>query len=481
MKSFHSFFDQTCFFAQAFFEPIPHVPPQNNNRIFKNKAFNKLHSMLTTFKILPHFILSIISQFDQFPESFSIKSPLPTISEVRHVRKALGSQLILAAPDRNSGVADIYCPTILWDYIFSSFWKNSNFQLQEVFTPESIISHFKFNYEQNNWSTIGKFLPFGSLPYAYVMRKFKDLTRKQNIISYFYHPLKEVYSRAAAGLMTCVKALNFFHTNLFGLLEALPTMKLLYLQLNNMFGSESSYISFAADVKEMYDWLPQNDILNAIEWVIKTIERKSRRSYVTVFCKERKKNRLGKSYYAEDSISFSFKMIFKVSCFQIKNAFFVLNGKVFLQLLGLPQGGPGSPIFSMVVCIYYEFQFRCSIYDYLWFLSFFRYFDDLRAVVVYKSSDITTKYLVQDLLHQLQHHTYHPSMKLILEEASNNMFRFLEGKFSMADSKLSCQWFSKNFESLEATGKLKFITSQDYFHILATRRRLFELPLSLDG
>jgi len=61
-------------------------------------------------------------------------------------------------------------------------------------------------------------------------------------ISYFYHPLKEVYSRAAAGLMTCVKVLNFFHTNLFSPLEALPTIKLLYLQLNNMFGSESSYL-----------------------------------------------------------------------------------------------------------------------------------------------------------------------------------------------------------------------------------------------
>ena len=33
MKSFHSFFDQTCYFAQAFFEPIPHVPPQNNIEI----------------------------------------------------------------------------------------------------------------------------------------------------------------------------------------------------------------------------------------------------------------------------------------------------------------------------------------------------------------------------------------------------------------------------------------------------------------
>jgi len=97
-----------------------------------------------------------------------------------------------------------------------------------------------------------------------------------------------------------------------------------------MFGSESSFISLAADVKEMYDWLPQDDIVNAIEWVLKTIERKSRRSHVTIFYKETKRNRLGKSYFVDDSISIPFKTIFKISRFQIKNAYFVLNGIVFL-------------------------------------------------------------------------------------------------------------------------------------------------------
>ena len=42
----------------------------------------------------------------------------------------------------------------------------------------------------------------------------------------------------------------------------------------------------------MYDWLPQDDIVNPIKWVLKIIERKSRRSYVTIFYKERKRNKL---------------------------------------------------------------------------------------------------------------------------------------------------------------------------------------------
>ena len=115
---------------------------------------------------------------------------------------------------------------------------------------------------------------------------------------------------------------RLFHTNLFSPLQALPTMKLLYLQLNGAFKSETSFLSMCADVKEMYDWLPQHHIIKAIEWVLKTIEKRSRRSHVTVFFRETKQNRIGKSYNLDESISISFKLIFEVSKFQIKSAFF---------------------------------------------------------------------------------------------------------------------------------------------------------------
>ena len=48
----------------------------------------------------------------------------------------------------------------------------------------------------------------------------------------------------------------------------------------------------AADANEMYDWLPQQDIIQAIDWVLQHVQRKSRRSHVTVVYQE---SRLGKS------------------------------------------------------------------------------------------------------------------------------------------------------------------------------------------
>ena len=108
----------------------------------------------------------------------------------------------------------------------------------------------------------------------------------------------------------------------------------------------------------------------------------------------------------------------------------------------------------MTFYIYYEFQFMFSINGHLSFISFFCYFDDLRAVVVYKSSDITSKSFISNLSHQLQCDTYHPAIKLLLEQASNNTFKFVKGKFSVADGMLSCTWHLNFFDSLLTYGKL---------------------------
>ena len=129
----------------------------------------------------------------------------------------------------------------------------------------------------------------------------------------------------------------------------------------------------------------------------------------------------------------------------------------------------------MVVCLYYEHQFRCSINDHLAFIFFFWYFDALQAAVVHRSSSITSKSLAFSLLHQLQNDTYHPSMSLILEECSQNTFKFLDGKLSIENDSLSCVWTSKNFESLLNFGKLKFFTSQDYFLYTGDKQKVIHL------
>ena len=54
--------------------------------------------------------------------------------------------------------------------------------------------------------------------------------------------------------------------------QVVPAMKVLYLQPHNRFGAETAHHSWAADVKEMYDWLPQQDILKVTMEEIKCFQ-----------------------------------------------------------------------------------------------------------------------------------------------------------------------------------------------------------------
>ena len=62
------------------------------------------------------------------------------------------------------------------------------------------------------------------------------------------------------------------HLNLFNPTQVVPAMKVLYLQLHNRFGAKTAHHSWAADVKEMYDWLPQQHIIKVTMEEIKCFQ-----------------------------------------------------------------------------------------------------------------------------------------------------------------------------------------------------------------
>jgi hypothetical protein len=121
---------------------------------------------------------------------------------------------------------------------------------------------------------------------------------------------------------------------------------------------------------------------------------------------------------------------------------------------------PGS---SMAVCIYYEKTFHDSLFDYQKVYRLFRYFDDLRALTVYKSSDLTTKAVCLQIMHELQSSCYHKNMTIVPEQTQNNSFKFLEGTISINNRKISSVFTSKNFMPLLSSGKLTFLACQDFF------------------
>ena len=217
-------------------------------------------------------------------------------------------------------------------------------------------------------------------------------------------------------------------------------------------------------MKEMYDWLPHSDLISAIKCILSYVRTSTRRDSVCVHTLSSKLNRMGRSYaYDNEFKIISLQEIFDITLFEISNAFFVLDNHIFWQKIGCPMGAPGSPGSSMAVCIFYEKSFHDSLYDYQKVYRLFRYFDDLRALTVFKSTDLTTKAVCLQIMRALQSSCYHKNMSIVPEPTQNHSFKFLEGTISINDRRISSVFTSKNFMPLLTTGKLTFLACQDFF------------------
>ena len=187
-NAFMTYYHNVLDFCTSFKEPVSFLPLTHPSNIFTNKAFNRLHDILNSFKPQPSFIFKIIHEFDSFPQTFQPPPHIPPSSEVLKIKRFLSDKLVIGAPDKNSGIPDLYCPAILWENMRASFWNNVHFKIQPHLSNNSLMSYFKYTYDSNNWSKFGSFNPQGSSPYPYMNRKFKDLSRSRGIISYYHHP-----------------------------------------------------------------------------------------------------------------------------------------------------------------------------------------------------------------------------------------------------------------------------------------------------
>ena len=184
----------------------------------------------------------------------------------------------------------------------------------------------------------------------------------------------------------------------------------------------------------MYTFLPQGEILQAIRDLPSYTKSKSRRDSVVISRSSPKKCRLGKSYLEiQDLISISFKELDRIISFDIKNCHVKVDWLILSQILGIPISSPNAPPCSMVICLMDERKFHNSLTLYHPYYRFFRYFDDLRMMLVTKKSDPKngqTKLRSNYIVKMIQEDCYDENLSLIPEKFKDAKTRFLEGTLS---------------------------------------------------
>jgi hypothetical protein len=168
--------------------------------LFSNPALNKILKIIESFGLSSStMIVRMLDQIDKFCSKFVAPPRIPSAWEVIEVKRKLGDLIVFGKPDKNNGILDIFCPSVLWSFLKTKIWDNQHFPKKPDLNESGQIQYFCKSFDSNIWHLVGNFKNSGTLPYFYIQRKFKDVSRVRGFFSYFNHPLKIVYFRAAVG------------------------------------------------------------------------------------------------------------------------------------------------------------------------------------------------------------------------------------------------------------------------------------------
>ena len=242
----------------------------------------------------------------------------------------------------------------------------------------------------------------------------------------------------------------------------------------NPFGQHTRFLSYCADVKEMYTGLPHDSIIRAVEFVLHRctqVNRRGRRRCVKLERVKRGSIAFGRAdpFLMSQFVTLTFEDILRICSTDIRTCFFASLSTILRQVVGVPMGSPGSPAYAICICMYYEHQFHASIHDYLTLIRvrdpsrcfrFMRYVDDVFGLVAWDARRPHTRILAQHIIHVLAQNTYHPNMHL-KEVPSHGWFPFLEALINVPiTGEMRVQFHVKNYASIVATGLPKLYTIQ---------------------
>ena len=306
--------------------------------------------------------------------------------------------------DKNPGLGNIVCPALYWVTLRDALWSNADYE-RSSHTEASLLALHLQAYTANGWDLIAPFqqnAPPAHIPF--IFGKFKSNLKNRIVLSAFKHCLRSVYARVSKALRVCVLAISRdeedpWNANLNStfqaprviarcsekavdhLLPGIPqggrTGPYNAMTCPNDFHDPDptpffGVDAYAGDISKMFDKLPCDIVIRAVEWALATAIatstrynlRSECRQAVTINLRDSDGCYIGSSYDGEAVITISFRMILTVCnhyCFQ---TFFLFATVFFLLQLGVPQGGSMSDPLSKIFCMYCEHNWLSSIFDF---------------------------------------------------------------------------------------------------------------------
>ena len=447
--------------------PLERILNQNerNKREFDEVGYyNPLSCALTQmFDDKHHFMEAAFHKIQEYELDIPVRKPIPERLKLEAVLDA--KQMLspwLAMPfDKNAGKTAVMCPMRYWQVLKKEFLEDDqHYDILHMTEESEVLDTWRSVFRDNGWQKLGKLFESGRIPDAYSVPKHKDFDRHRNIVSYFAHPLRQIYRKAQRAFLFCIRNAPDKRYDLDSTAELLPKAKLIETELQSVFGEHTGFLPFSKDVKEMFTRLPHREIEKAADWVLKKVKSNTRRSNVCVPNRKTAACSFGTSTNSFESRTVSFAKIMEILRFDLSQAIFRLGDTLLKQKEGAPIGGILSTAMAICVCFYSEHHFYLTLRADERLFRHNRYVDDAWGIVAYDRRDKESYLHAKSLVEKFANHCYPKQLILEDEKIENGNFNFLEGGLQVKENTIQCCFRSKNYKSVLETGKPKFYNMQ---------------------
>ena len=397
----------------------------------------------------------------------------PTIERLNLIRTQLGESIV-GYQDKNSGACTISCPCVQHARERRMYHSNpASFTVTDMNTLGLYIL-FEAVHTKHDWRRLAPFPSWSRFkpPYGYVFEKAKDPNKDRPIVSYFSHPFKTIYNIGSRALSFCAKHSDIRSFTLWAIKDMSPTITTWSSNIAQLHGPHTRFLSWMADVKEMFTRLPHDELEKSIDFTLH-MARATKRGRRGALCVERIPRgavRFGRASTLEPQfVTISFADLRTILVTDIRTCFFTSLSAVIHQHVGVPMGSQGAPNIAINYCAWREHLFLTTITNLTSFgriclhfnsIRLCRYVDDVLGVIAYDIRDPTALPTARLIFHHIIHYVYHHNLRLETEP-TQGWFPFLQALLHIPpDGPIDVKYHVKNFEPIATTFTAKFLSIQ---------------------
>jgi hypothetical protein len=344
------------------------------------KEFVQKHILIHCRQGVPNKIQYLFDNLDMVVEQLTDRNTVrPAGFNTGDVRAALKKVDIFVRSelDKNNGCLHVQCRKGWHADFQSTFIEDPHYERIHD-TEQVVLRNQKVLFQHTNLRSIAPWQRTGSLPYAYILKKHKDVTKSRPVVACCAHPTRTAFAVTAKGgslaiLLLCDK----FHIDVATVYQMVQK-----LWNTNPMCVPGQFAVASFDVKQMFTELTHEGVLEDALTFFQWLHQCCGSDVFHVPKGKKEKAVLGPAPCRTQAYEATFMDVYKALEYELENMVFKAGIVIMVQKTGAGMGGRMSPFGARVTCIVREHKWQMNVKAILHGpLRMTRLMDDTQAVL----------------------------------------------------------------------------------------------------